>query len=273
MVVRVAVATGWRARRDYRSLLRATVVLAGIAVLPTLTQSAGLPPTAQSHLAPDSATPTVSSIVSTAGLSSTFSVGGVGSLPQTLGSDSTTWTELEGILQQGVPPGSGSAEVDGFGVDGSGGAEVATGGVVAGLNGGVPTISGAGGLATISTAEGIQPLCGDSQMTEQLQASGQFWNAQAVSATPVQFPQGTFTGIDLQNPLGDLGPSGNPSNLSPQGPGGGWCRPPPGPFSQSSPLESRLVWVGTVSALVGVLVFWLSRGMKMPTRRGQLAAG
>jgi hypothetical protein len=180
-------------------------------------------------------------------------------MPQTMGLGPATSTMLDGILQ-GVLPGGGSAEEIGVG---SGGVGVASSGVVDGLSGGVPTISGAGGLPTISTAQGIQPLCSDNQMAQQLQVGGKFWDAQGVSATPVQFPPGVFTGMDVKNPLG-LDPSGNPSDLSPPGPAGGWCRPSPGPFSESSPLESRYLWIAAVTLLVGVVVFWLSRGIKLP---------
>jgi hypothetical protein len=206
--------------------------------------------------------------VSPTALSFPLGSSGVGPMPQTMGLDPATSTMLDGVLQ-GVLPGGGSAEEFGAGssgaVVGTGGAGVASSGVVNGLSGGVPTISRAGGLPTISTAQGIQPLCSDNQMAQQLQVGGEFWNAHGVSATLVQFPPGVFTGIDVKNPLG-LDPSGNPSNLSPPGPGGGWCRPSPGPFSESSPLESRLLWIAAVTMLVGVVVFWLSRGMKMPMR-------
>lgn len=297
MVVRVAVTTGRRARRDYWSLLRAAVLLAGIAVPPTPTQSAGFSATESPNRASpfasggsaagalrqtqafDPAAAALSSMmsygamsviaptlygdfVSPTALSFALGLSGVGSMPQTMGLDPATSTMLDGVLQQGVPPGGGSAEEFGVGASGAG---VALSGVVAGLSGGVSTISGAGGLWAISSAEAIQPLCSDNQMAKRLQAGGEFWNAQGVSDTRVRFPQGVFTGIDVGNPLGGLGPSGNPSNLSPPGPGGGWCRPSPGPFSVSSPLESRFFWIVAFTMLFGVVVFWLSRGMKVPT--------
>jgi len=80
----------------------------------------------------------------------------------------------------------------------------------------------------------------------------------------VQLPRGVFTASDVGNPLGDLGPGGNPANLSPSGPASGWCRPAPVPFSEVSPLENHLLCIGVVLALAGVVVFWLSRGLKKP---------
>jgi hypothetical protein len=125
--------------------------------------------------------------------------------------------------------------------------------------------------------EGIQGVCGDDQTATRLQAGGEFWIAQAASGAPVQFPPGVSTASSLGNafsPSGNptdptLGPSGDRSNLPAPGPAGAWCRPLPVPFALSSPLASRAVLIPVVVLLVGVIVFWLSRGVKMPTRHAQ----
>jgi hypothetical protein len=109
------------------------------------------------------------------------------------------------------------------------------------------------------------PSCTDSAEASELQASGKYWNGHAVSASPVQLPKDAFTGGDQGNPLG-LGPSGNPSNIPGPGPAGSWCRPTLVPFSESSPLESHVFWIVAAVLIVGFVVFWLSRGIKMPTR-------
>ena len=124
-----------------------------------------------------------------------------------------------------------------------------------------PTIGGA-------ARAGIHAVCGDDRLAMQMQAGGEFWTAQAVTAAPAQFPPGVFTGssIESANPLSDplLGPSGNRSNLPALGGAGAWCRPLPVPFGQSSPLASRAFWIPIGVLLVGFVVFWLSRGVKMP---------
>ena len=116
---------------------------------------------------------------------------------------------------------------------------------------------------------GDQPVCGDELLVTKLQTGGEFWTTQAVSAAPAQFPAGVFTGITLENanPPGDptQGPSGDPSNLVPAGPAGGWCRPPSLPFDQNNPLVSPALWIPAGVLLVGFVVFWLSRGIKIPS--------
>jgi len=117
---------------------------------------------------------------------------------------------------------------------------------------------------------GIRPGCDDDQLAERMQAGGQSWSGQARSAAPAQFPAGVFTessAADVNRP-GDptSGPSGNRSNLSSPGPGpaSGWCRPAPVPFAQSSPLAGRTFWIAIAFALMVAVVFWLSRGLRMP---------
>jgi hypothetical protein len=111
---------------------------------------------------------------------------------------------------------------------------------------------------------GIPVACLDNQTESQLQAGGQFWTPQARSATPVRFPGAVFIGSRLasKDPLG-LGPIGHPVNVSPAGPAGSWCRPPPTPMGQSSPLEYRVFWIVLFFPLGVSLVFWASRGIQI----------
>jgi len=115
---------------------------------------------------------------------------------------------------------------------------------------------------------GIQPVCGgDDQLPVRPPAGGNFWTSQGMSASPVQFPPGVFTG-SVKNVLGDpiFGPAGHPTNVrSPNTAAGGWCRPLPVPLWERSPLASRSFWIPISILAVGVVVFWLSRGVKMPT--------
>ena len=291
MVVRVAVTTGRRARKHCWSLLRAAMLLANISVLPTTTQSAGLSPIespkpaspfafgapmphtrvfdpvfdpasaqffsllsygAMSVIAPTTYGDFVSPIgLPDPSLSSAFGSNGIWSMPETQGIDPAVTTILDGTLQQGLlPPGpsSGTEELG-----------VASGAGVVRSSATVPTISTMGLVP--------QPACGDNQLARRLQAGGESWEPQAVSATPALFPPGVFTAIAVENPLG-LGPRGSRSNLSPPGPAGAWCRPAADPSSQNSPLDSPALWIGVGILLVGIVVFWLSRGFKMPTRGG-----
>lgn len=117
---------------------------------------------------------------------------------------------------------------------------------------------------------GVRSACDDNQLAVRLQAGGGYWTTQGTNATPVQFPPGVFTGnsLSIPNPLGDptIGPSGDRSNLQPPGATGAWCPPVPVPFAQSSPLASRAFWTPFAVVLFGLLVFWLSRGVKLPSR-------
>jgi hypothetical protein len=111
---------------------------------------------------------------------------------------------------------------------------------------------------------GIPVACPDDQTENQLQAGGEFWTPQARSATPVQFPGAVFISSRLasKDPLG-LGPIGHPVNVPPAGPAGSWCRPPPTPMGQSSPLEYRVFWIALFFPLAVFLVFWASRGIRI----------
>ena len=288
MVVRVAVTTGRHARRHCWSLLRAAILLANVSVLSTTTQSAGFSPIespkpaspfafgapmpeapmphtrvldpvfnpasaqffslwsygAMSVIAPT----TYGDFMSPIGLpdQSLSSAFGYWPMSQTQGIDPAVTTMLDGTLEQGLLPPGPSSGTEELGVASGAGAV------------------GSSAVPTTSTM-GLVPqmACGDSQLAKGLQAGGEFWEPQAVSASPALFPPGVFSGIAGQNPLG-LGPTGSRSNLPLPGPAGAWCRP--AGFSQNSPLDSPVLWIGIGILLVGIVVFWLSRGFKMPTR-------
>jgi hypothetical protein len=116
-----------------------------------------------------------------------------------------------------------------------------------------------------AASSGIHAVCSDNQMAMRLQAGGSF---RVPHAAPVQFPPGPFAGSsrEVTNPVGDPvdGPSGDRANLSPEGPTGAWCRPPAVPFAQSSPLASRAFWTPFALVFVVIVVFVLSRGVKIP---------
>ena len=297
----VTAATGRHGRRDRLSLFCATVLLAGIAIAPTPTQSASssspvaLPSSpftlrrkvirplrdtqpAATHFfsllsyGPMSViAPTVySDFRSPVGLSYQAlspSIGsGVRPMSETEGVDPAVTTMFDATLNVGLLPGASSAGANTeFGV-GSNGAAIDSNAAVSTIPtisgaGGMPTISGAGGIPNISGIGGTQPVCSDDQLARGLEAGGKYWNVQGLRAKPEHFLPGMATS------LGGLGRSGNQSNVAQPGPAGGWCRPAPEPFWRSSPLESRFLWIGAAALLVGVVVFWLSRGIKLPPAR------
>jgi hypothetical protein len=306
VVVTAAVTTGRHGRRGL-SLFCATVLLAGIAIAPTPTQSAGsssrkgIRPLPDTQVFDPAATrffsllsfgamsviaPTVyGDFNSPVGLSNQAlspSIGsGVRPMSETEGVDPAVTTMFDGTLKMGLLPGAGSAgagqSLGGlpntyFGV-GSNGAVVNSNAAVSTIltisgAGGMPTFSGAGGIPqNLSGTAGTQPVCSDDQLATGLEAGGKYWNVQGLLAKPEQFLPGMATGIGVGNLLGGLGRSGNQSNVDQPGPAGGWCRPAPGPFWQSSPLESPFLWTGVAALLVGIVVFWLSRGIKIPPAR------
>jgi hypothetical protein len=143
---------------------------------------------------------------------------------------------------------------------------------------GGPVSHGRGGPVSHSRTAargGIHPICDENQLPKRLQAGMEFWDAQARSIAPVQLPSGIFAASSLLNAnfLGDpiSGPSGERSNLPSPGPAGAWCRPGPVPFFESSPLARRVLWMPVIVILAIFVLFWLSRGMKMPTRSGERA--
>jgi hypothetical protein len=129
-----------------------------------------------------------------------------------------------------------------------------------------------GALTAVTTAPGVGPSCMSNGQETLLQAGGQFWNGQTISAAPVQFAQGVFFSGGGGNPLGDLGPAGNPSNVVLQGQEGAWCVPASPPFSLSSPIENPLFWIALSLVVFSVLVFFLSRGFSRPMRGSDQAA-
>lgn len=212
-------------------------------------------------------------------LSSSFGLSAVAPMAQSQGFDPAVSTALDSTLQPGLLTGNPAEAADFNGGSGGGaaagsnsgafvvgasGAVVGSSGSIVGLNGNI--VSTQGTLPITSAAAGIMPSCNESAEASELQAGGEYWNGQAVSTSPVQFPKGVITGGDTRNPLGGLGLSGNPTNLPRPGPAGSWCRPAPVPFFESSPLESHIFWIAAAILIVGVVVFWLSRGIKMPTR-------
>jgi hypothetical protein len=240
-VVSVAITMRWCARGIRRSLPRVTVLLAGIAVLPTQSGSISLLP-ARLQLSAIERLPRGPQLQATEPLlngnfvppagglqpSLTFNFSwSVAGLPEAQGSDPAVTALLNGTI---------SASSDEFGV-GSGGAI-----------GAAPTV-------TTATSGGIQVVC--EQLVQQLQAGGNYWNTQAISGPPAQFA--------VNSPADPTrGPSGDPPNLSRRGPAGAWCRPPPVPFADSSPLAGRAFWTPIAVVLLGVAVFWLSRGVRLP---------
>jgi uncharacterized membrane protein YhaH (DUF805 family) len=198
-------------------------------------------------------------------LSSSFGLSAVAPMAQTQGVDPSVSTLLNTTVQPGLLP-DGQVEAEQTPAPSSGSAVLGSSGDVndsiVGLNGNI--ISTPGTLPIISAAGGIVPVCADSVEASELQVGGEYWNGQAVSTSPVQFPRGVFTGGD--RPLGGLGPTGSPANISGPGPAGSWCRPGAPTFSTSSPLTSRIFWIVVIVMLVALAVFWLSRGFKMPSR-------
>jgi hypothetical protein len=195
----------------------------------------------------------------------TFSGGGsgMGAMPQIAGLDPAVSAMLNGILQNGLLPAGGSAAAETFDVgSGENDGAVSFGAVASG--GEAPVWQGPGTLPDVDTASGIQPTCEDSESADKLQAGGEYWDRHQGSAAPVQVPRGVFTHIEVGDPLGGLGPQGNPTNLPRPGAAGSWCRPGLTPFYMSSPLENVLVQIGLGAALIALLVFWLSRGIRLP---------
>jgi hypothetical protein len=157
-----------------------------------------------------------------------------------------------------------SAGMSGAGIVSSSAGINATGAVVGSSGGSV--IGPPGTLSETTAAVGIAPVCGANQVSSRLQAGGEYWTGQAVSATPVQFPPGVFAGMHGGDPLGDLGPTGNPTNVASQGQAGAWCIPGQTSFYESSPLESRVAWIVFVIVTGGIVIFLLSRGVHRPAR-------
>jgi hypothetical protein len=95
-----------------------------------------------------------------------------------------------------------------------------------------------------------------------LQSGGEYWQALPYAAMPTRLAPPPRVDGGLADPI--RGPSGNRSNLQAPGPAGAWCRPPPIPIADTSPLANRGFWIPASLVLVGVGVFWLSRGIELP---------
>jgi hypothetical protein len=197
-------------------------------------------------------------------LSSSFGLSAVAPMAQTQGVDPSVSTFLNYTVQPGLLPGNGEDEAEQTAVPSSGSAVLGSNGPIVGSNGDV--ISTPGTLPIVSAAGGIMPVCTDSAEANELQVGGEYWNGQAVSTSPAQFPGGVFAGGDRANPLGGLGPTGNPANIA--GPAASsWCSGTP-PFSTIS----RIIWILVIVMLVALAVFWLSRGFKIPSRDNTVAS-
>jgi hypothetical protein len=113
----------------------------------------------------------------------------------------------------------------------------------------------------------IQVTC-NNMLPVQLQAGGQYWTPQAVTPAPVSFAPGEFGATPFLNSgaLGDpaFAPTYDKFNLLPPVQAGGWCRPPPTPFSQTSPLARYIFWIPFLILLGALMVLFLSRGVRMP---------
>lgn len=160
-----------------------------------------------------------------------------------------------------LPDGSGFGQLVPSGSDGdvSGAADAAD----------VTALHGSSGLlrpivAMPRARGGRATTCYDDYTSGQLQSGGEFWTPQAQSAVPVQMPAAVFTGSrsGSRDPVA-LGPAGHPVNLPVEGPAGAWCRPPPVPMSQSSPLVTRAFWIVVLFPTGVFVVFWLSRGLRI----------
>jgi hypothetical protein len=113
---------------------------------------------------------------------------------------------------------------------------------------------GATGFApTIISGAGVQAAC--EELAGQLQSAAKYWNGQTISGMPRLLAANSMA----------ASAGGNSTNLSPEGRAGAWCRSPPIPFAESSPLASRAFWQPIAVVAFGIIVFWLSRGIRLPS--------
>jgi hypothetical protein len=179
--------------------------------------------------------------------------------PNITGLDAQAATMVSDIVHQGRNGGALMADAFGVGLGSEGapnGAGTSSSRSASAFTVGVPT---AVPMADPERGEGS--VCSNSEFANKLQAgTADYWNGHAAPLAPVQFPQGVFGGGGVEDPLRDLGPTGDPSNVVGPVPGGEWCRPGPVPFSMSSPLEDDVVWILLYVVLGGLIVFWLTRG-------------
>lgn len=197
-------------------------------------------------------------------------LGAFGPMSQDLGFDPAVSAEFIGILQNGLLPELSGPDVEEFSV-GSSVFGVPTGaGASSGGDGDAsgPPPGAASALPSptlVALVGGIRPACDENVLESDLQAAGEFWNGQGRSVAPIQFPQGVFAGaVVVGDPLGGLGPTGEPTNLPPPAQPGDWCIPRELQFSLSSPIEDTLFWIALYILLGSALVFYVSRGVRLP---------
>ena len=171
---------------------------------------------------------------------------------------------LNGTFEAALLPAGGPAEAEEFSVGPSDAAVDSSDGAIPSIDGASASDGIAGQTEAPSIGKGLLPECTDDETARTLQAGGKFWGPQTVSDPLAYFPRGVISCVNIQDQLGDLGPYGNRTNLSPTGPGGSWCRPGPTPFYLTSPLEEPLVWIIFSLLITGLLVFYLSRGVRLP---------
>ena len=171
---------------------------------------------------------------------------------------------VNGTFETALLPAGGPAEAEEFSVGPSDAVVDSSDGTIPSIDGVSASDGIAGQTGSSSIGKGLLPACTEDETARTLQAGGKFWGPQTASDPIAHFPAGVISGGDIQNPLGDLGPYGNRTNLSPTGPGGSWCRPGPTPFYLTSPLEQPLAWVLSGLLISGLLVFYLSRGVSLP---------
>ena len=104
----------------------------------------------------------------------------------------------------------------------------------------------------INSGAGVQASC--EELAGQLQSAGKYWDGQTISGMPR---------LLAANPMA-VSAGGKSTNLSPEGRAGAWCRPPLIPFSEIGPLASRAFWQPIAVLAFGIIVFWLSRGIRLP---------
>jgi hypothetical protein len=250
-------------RRSRRWLLRAAVLLTGIAVLPCQSGSAaelssGSQDGALKRLMPSLQPSTIDQLAG-GSQAREISPSGFGTSVSPIGSPDSAlsvafgWSVIGQLQSQSLEPAAYRLLIG----LGSAGAEVFGGGD-----------GSSGSTADEAPQSGIHAVCAENKTAMRLQAGGDFRPVQNPTAAPAQFPAGVFSGslLDINNSLGDPidGPSGDRANLAPPGPTGAWCLPAPVPFSQSSPLAGRAFWMPFALVFVGFVVFLLSRGVKIP---------
>jgi len=110
-----------------------------------------------------------------------------------------------------------------------------------------------GSVPTINSAASVQVAC--EELARELEPAWKYWNRQTVSSMP---------GLLAAHSMA-VSASGKSTNQTPEGQAVAWCRPAPIPFAESSPLASRAFWQPVAVLAFGMIVFWLSRGIRLPS--------